>query len=266
MPPNGFDELIADAERERFEGWDFSHLAGRMVEAPPPFDYMAAVRRRLPGVAAAMLDLGTGGGEVLSQLAPFPATTIATEAYAPNAGLAARRLAPLGASVVLVEGAPENWETMEAPLRDVPALPFRDQAFDLVIDRHESYLAAEVFRVLRPGGRFVTQQCGGAHHADLNDLVGLPRPRYAAWGLGAAEAQLAAAGFVDVVGQEAFTDTRLHDVGAIVYYLRALPWQAPDFKAREHLEPLRAIHGRMAASGPLTIRAHHFIVEGVRPG
>ena len=136
MALEGFDELIAAAERERFEGWDFSRLAGRLVEAPPAFDYLGAVGGRRAGVER-MLDLGTGGGEVLSKLAPFPATTIATEAWPPNAVLAMRRLTPLGASVVLVEGAPENWETIEAPLRAWPALPFADGAFDLVIDRHE---------------------------------------------------------------------------------------------------------------------------------
>jgi SAM-dependent methyltransferase len=264
MALDEFEELIAAAEREPFAGWDFSHLARRLVEAPPPFDYLAAARERLAGVER-LLDLGTGGGEVLSELAPFPRTTIATEAWPPNAELARRRLSVLGASVVLVEGAPENWETIEAPLRAAPALPFADGAFDLVIDRHESYLPAEVLRVLRPGGRFVTQQCGGTHHAELNDLLGLPRPRYTAWGLGAAEAQLNAVGFVEVAGQEAFTDTRIHDVGAIVYYLKALPWQAPDFHARDHLGRLRALHEQIKRSGPLTIRGRHFLVEAAKP-
>jgi hypothetical protein len=31
-----------------------------------------------------------------------------------------------------------------------PLFPFRDGAFDLVIDRHEAYLSIEVFRVSRP--------------------------------------------------------------------------------------------------------------------
>jgi SAM-dependent methyltransferase len=264
MRRDGFDDLIAAAEREPFRGWDFSHLAGRMVEAPPAFDYLEAVRRRMSG-AERMLDLGTGGGEVLAALAPFRATTIATEAWAPNAGVAARRLAPLEASVVLVEGAPENWETLDTPLRDRPRLPFADGAFDLVIDRHESYLPAEVFRVLRPGGRFVTQQCGGTHHGDLNTLLGLPHPRYGGWRLHAAETQLTAVGFSDLSGQEAFTETKIHDVGAIVYYLRALPWQAPDFQARDHLDRLRTLHERMATTGPLTIRAHHFLLEARKP-
>ena len=96
-------------------------------------------------------------------------------------------------------------------------------------------------------------------------LLGLPRPRYAAWRLDAAEAQLNTVGFVEVVGQEAFTETRIHDVGAIVYYLKALPWQAPDFRARDHLGRLRALHEQVTRAGPLTIRAHHFLVEAVKP-
>ena len=41
-----------------------------MVEAPLPWDYLVEVLGRLNGVSA-LLDLGTGGGEVLSQIAPF---------------------------------------------------------------------------------------------------------------------------------------------------------------------------------------------------
>jgi len=264
MAESAFEAIIAEAERQPFEGWDFAWLEGRMVEAPIPLDYAGAVRRRLVG-AEALLDLGTGGGEVLSAFAPLPPTTIASEAYPPNAYLAARNLRPLGASVALVEGAPENWETLADPLRDAPALPFRDAAFDLVIDRHESYLPAEVFRVLRPDGRFVSQQCGGTHHAELNDLLGVQRPRYAAWALAGAQAQLEAVGFTEIAGREAFTDTTISDVGAIVYYLRAVPWQAPEFRASEGRERLRAIHERIAGGGPITIRAHHFIVEAVKP-
>lgn len=264
MDRGSFDALIAEAEQAPFEGWDFSHLAGRLVEPPPPFDYPAGVRGRLAGVWA-MLDLGTGGGEVLAGLAPLPPLTVATEAWGPNVPVAARRLGPLGGRVVFAEGAPENWETLASPRTSAPALPFADGVFDLVINRHESYLPAEVFRVLRPGGWFVTQQCGGTHHGDLNDHLGLPRPRYSAWGLAPAEAQLQAVGFVDIAGREAFDDTQIHDVGAIVYYLRALPWQAPDFRAADHLRQLRELHEQIAANGPLTIRSHHFLVEARKP-
>ncbi|HEV2364914.1 MAG TPA: hypothetical protein VGS12_12035 [Caulobacteraceae bacterium] len=235
-----------------------------MLEEPLAFDYLAQVRGALTGVMA-LLDLGTGGGEVLSALAPLPATTVATEAYAPNAFVAARRLAPVDGHVVLAQGAPENWSTLATPVLNRPSLPFRDAAFELVIDRHESYLPAEVLRVLRPGGRFITQQCGGSHMAALNDLLGIPRPPYADWRSEAAVAQLAAAGFEVILAREQFTATRFADVGAIAYYLRAVPWQAPGFRAADHASSLRAIHERIQAEGPLAVPAHHFLVEARRP-
>lgn len=43
----------------------------------------------------------------------------------------------------------------------VDKLPFKDSSFDVVANRHESFDVGEVYRVLRPGGYFVTQQVGG---------------------------------------------------------------------------------------------------------
>jgi len=263
MATPGFDELVAAADAEPFQGWDFSRLHGRMTQTELPFRYLDEVRRI--GDVASMLDLGTGGGEVLAEIAPFSARTFATEAYRPNALIAARRLQPLGASVILVEGAPENYATVKTPALDSPALPFRSAAFDLVIDRHESYLPIEVFRVLRPGGRFLTQQCGGSQFAELNDLLGLPRPRYESWCLAQAVSQLRAVGFEIVREQEAFATTTFRDVGAIVYFLKAVPWQIAGFDAVNFRDPLRAIHDRIEAAGPLAVSAHYFLVECVKP-
>lgn len=263
MATTRFDDLIAAADAAPFAGWDFSHLRGRLTQAPVPFHYLDEVRR-LSNVSS-MLDLGTGGGEVLAGLAPFAACTVATEAYPPNALIAARRLVPLGVTVVFVEGAPENYATMRTPSLDMPALPFRNAAFDLVIDRHESYLAAEVARVLRPGGRFLTQQCGGSHYCELNDLLGIARPRYASWSLANAVAQLRTVGFDIVQAKEAFPQATFHDIGTIVYFLKAVPWQAPGFEAKNFLDPLRAIHDRIEHAGPLGVRAHHFLVECAKP-
>jgi SAM-dependent methyltransferase len=264
MTSKGFDELIAEAERQPFAGWDFSYVKDRMVEAPLSWDYVVEVLEKLNGVSA-LLDLGTGGGEVLSQLAPLPARTFATEEYAPNAPIAARRLHPLGAQVVRYEAPMENYAAPGAPRPNKPGLPFRDSAFDLVIDRHEAYLSAEVFRMLRPGGKFLTQQCGGTNFLELNDLLGIPRPSYEPWCLEAAKAQLQSAGFEQILGREQIHPTLFRDVGAVVYYLRTVPWQVPDFTVSKHLESLIEIHRRIEACGPLKIRAHHFLVEAAKP-
>ncbi|WP_152185527.1 hypothetical protein [Segeticoccus rhizosphaerae] len=42
------------------EGWNFSHLAGRMVEDEPPWD-VAAMTRDALSAARHVVDMGTGG-------------------------------------------------------------------------------------------------------------------------------------------------------------------------------------------------------------
>jgi SAM-dependent methyltransferase len=273
LPVSSFEDLITDAARAPFEGWDFAWLDARMVESPLSWDYVAQVgrvRRRLTSFASkSILDLGTGGGEILSQLSPFRALTVATEAYPPNAIVAARRLKPLGAHVVAhvvaVDGAPENYTTLATPTTNTPAIPFRDRAFDLVLNRHESFLPAEVFRILRPGGFFLTQQCGGTNCAGLNDLLGLPPPRFESWNLSNARAQLQSVGFEILDAREDFTTVRFHDVGAIVYFLNAAPWQAPDFDLHKSRQLLAELHAQIEKSGPLKIKGHHFLLEAKRP-
>jgi hypothetical protein len=75
------------------KGWDFRYLAGRWVEQDPPWDYRKEVVSRFHSTRA-LLDLGTGGGEILSSMVPLPDNTVATEGYPPNASIALKNLAP----------------------------------------------------------------------------------------------------------------------------------------------------------------------------
>ncbi len=57
-------------------------------------------------------------------------------------------------------------------------LPLRDGSIDVVLRRLAPALPAEVLRVLRPGGAYVTASFGAAHWRELYDaLPDLPRPR-----------------------------------------------------------------------------------------
>jgi hypothetical protein len=60
-----FDELVAEAAAVPVEGWDFSWLEGRATEERPPWGYSGLLRERLAR-ARAVLDIQTGGGEVLA--------------------------------------------------------------------------------------------------------------------------------------------------------------------------------------------------------
>ncbi len=152
---------LLESANTNFSGWDFSFISetGRMKSEPLSWSY-GSTAFQLMQHAESMVDMGTGGGEFLSMLQPFPSTIFATEGYAPNVPIARKKLEPLGVTVIEVT--------------DDTALPFQDGQFNLIINQHESYAASEVKRILSPNGIFFTQQVGGLDCAELNDQFGTP--------------------------------------------------------------------------------------------
>ncbi len=254
------DALVEAAIRQPFSGWDFSYLQGRMLEEQPTWDYPAHVRQRLSSTAT-LLDMGTGGGEMLASLAPLPVRTAATEAYAPNVPIARARLAPLGVEVVHVAGAPDNLDL--TPKCESGVLPFPIASFSLVINRHESYVPREVLRVLGAGGRFVTQQVGGRHLETLADALGAPR-HTTAWDCAFAVRQLEHAGFLVAEQREEYPETVFMDVGAVAYYLKAIPWAVPDYSLDTYRDRLILLHEQIVLHGGLHVRGHYFYIEAVK--
>ena len=240
-------------ERQPFAGWDFSHLDGRMVEEQPPWSYLeraAALMRQ----SSALLDMGTGGGERLLALrAHWPEAVVVTEAYPPNVTLAGARLGPLGVGVVRV------------PLRRDGGMPFADGAFDLVLNRHSGLNSAEVARILAPGGVFLTQQVHGLWAQDLLAEFGaVPQwpdatPAYDV-------PRLEAAG-LDMENVDVWQgDLIFHDVGAIVYYLKAVPWLVPGFSVKTHMDTLMRLEGELQRAGALVFEARTYLIEAKKAG
>jgi hypothetical protein len=172
---------------------------------------------------------------------------VATEGWVVNAPIAGRRLRPLGAPVVRCES--------EA------AQPFPDATFDLLLNRHDGYAPSEVKRVLLSRGRFLTQQVGGRNCAELNDLLQCPIPfEYAYWTAEYAAAELEAAGMTVERADEALRETRVADIGAVVYYLRVVSWQVADFSPEGYRDRLLALHRRMEHESGLVIHEHRFFI------
>ncbi len=242
-----FERLVREAMEATFSGWDFSFLEGRWREAPTSWGYRQKVRAAIQGVGS-LLDMGTGGGEVLASMAPLPCRTIATEAYPPNVPVARARLEPLGATVVDVEPAAVQ--------------PFPAASFDLVINRHSGYNAREVCRILRPGGRFITQQVGGRNCIELNELLqDRVEFQYAYWTVDRAARELEEAGLEVVERHDELQETVVTDIGAVVFYLRIVSWQIADFTVERYEPKLRALHRRICEQGPLVIHEHRFYIE-----
>jgi SAM-dependent methyltransferase len=252
-----FEDLISEAEAWELKGWDFSSLAGRWVESPPPWDYRARVLARLRQ-STSMLDMGTGGGEFLSSLQPLPSRTCATEGYPPNVPIARERLRPLGIEVV------QTCSEDNAKVPRLGSLPFRTGCLELVINRHESFVASEVFRVLRPSGRFLTQQVGSENLVELNKLLGAERPSVGEWNLDAAVRQLEDAEFKIMERQAASLVSWFKDIGAVVCCLKAVPWQIRDFSVRRYANELRKLDEFMRQRGGLKVKATRFFLEATK--
>jgi hypothetical protein len=242
--------FLESEEQQPFEGWDFSYLSGRIAGSPLDWSYPSILFTILRGGAPpkSLLDMGTGGGEFLSTLHPFPPFTCATEAYPPNFTIANRRLEPLGVQVFPID-------------EDDPQLPFADGQFELVANRHEFYDPAEVFRITAPRGRFITQQVGGGNDIELIERLGGGRPEDdRAWDVVTSTESLASAGFDILRAQECVTKSRVFDAGAVVYYFKALPWEIPGFSVETHFEALERIHAEIEENGFIETSLHRFLI------
>lgn len=211
-------------ERARgFSGWDFDLLGERHLGPPMPWDYDEHVRGLARGVHA-VLDIGTGGGERLESLRDaLPRTVVATEEWHVNAPVARERLRPLGVEVVRSSSL---------------VLPCVDRAFDLVINRHSGFNPAEVVRVLRPGGVFLTQQVGRGNWGEIRARF----PRATEWGdsLGRYSEEFRALGF-NVSVQEHRERVAYPSLGEFVYMLAVASWTIPDFDVEHDIDALLAL-------------------------
>ena len=235
-------------EEQLFSGWDFSCLDGRMLEEQAPWSYSsqaAELMRR----SLYVIDLGTGGGERFQKLQEYwPKKVVATEEYLPNLKLATERLSPLGAKVVDVR------------LTDYDPMPFADSEFDLVLNHHSAFNPHEVARILAPGGTFLTQQVHGLWAYDLLAAFDA-KPQWPEATLEKYAPQLKAAGLTIINADEWSGQLSFTDVGAIVYYLKAVPWLVPGFSVETHLKHLFKLQGRLDSGDELAFVARKYLIE-----
>lgn len=255
-----FDALLQEGLAQQLTGWDFAWLTARTVEEPLPWEYRALVLERLRGISS-LLDVGTGGGEFLASVlaeyaesAVLPYSIWATEGYPPNVTVARSRLEPLG--IRLVDVSDETGGH----------LPLPDEAFELVIDRHEGIPAAEIARVLRAGGRYLTQQVGGQNCIEINRFLRDPHgPVYENLTLDGMVQPLEQAGLRILTAREAFPAWTFKDVAGVVFYLKAIPWQVSDFDVERYRDRLYEIHRLCQRDGGWTVHEHRLLIEAQLP-
>lgn len=240
-----------------FEGWDFSHLDGRRIFfSGPAWDYEAILLKAMRA-SQTTLEVDTGGGERLAHLLSqgnFSGRLCATEGYAPNIPLARRRLEALGVEVFEVA--------------DTRAMPFDDHSFDLIMNRHGAFNLVEEFRLLRPGGALITQQVGNSANVEIHQLLGHPPPPASPLGSLASTRRAAEeVGFRVVHAGESYPLTQYVDLGALVYYLKCVPWTVPDFSVARYADRLLALHRKVCAGElELDVGFHYYLLAVQKPG
>jgi len=260
-----FDTLISAAQAEPVSGWRFPFLEGRRTLDELAWDY-SAIARDLVHDASFVLDHGTGGGEVLAELGLPQKLMVATESYAPNAPIAAKALAPLGICVVQV--AVGTFDT-RGPSTEHPGrrMPFADASFDLVLARHVAFSSAEMFRILKPGGHLLTQmgRVGERRPGEValtDHFPGVEANDWPAWSL---TEHLAGAGFMIEDHREQLQRTHFRDIGALVYFLRTVPWAIPDFTVEGYRDRLRDMHDHIRAHGSLVTAGTAILAFATKP-
>ena len=252
-----YDYLVAEYNHH-FDYWDWSYLEGRRVDVstgPKPWDYIETVQAALKQ-ARSVLDMRTGSGQLFAEMLkrqPVP-EVYATEGYAPNLAMARQLLEPLGAAIYAVHD---------------EHLPFADSALELIVNRHGSYDPREVLRVLKPSHLFITQQVGDQTNLRIHELLGSEKNIYfyegaeqkSTWNLGYAVREMREVGWHIVEQKEHFFITRFYDTGAIVYYLKAIPWEVPDFSIDKYFDKLVAIHDLIQREGYLDVPFHMFFIR-----
>lgn len=201
---------------------------------------------------------GVDAHEVLLDAVKEFAPTRVLEVGCGAGEIAARVRDELGAEILAVDSSERMVELtrqrgIEAYVGDVQELPFGDGEFDCVLagwvlyhvlDRERAI--NECFRVLRPGGRFVTATLADENMSDLWDFLGSPRERVLGFSTSNGAEQL----------ERCFAKVEAREVNGVVVF--ANPSDMTEFvSANMTRAHLAAVVPQFAE--PVRVRTHHTI-------
>lgn len=242
----------AEERIAHIHGWDFSHINDRYEEEEDiPWDYRTVIERYLtPDMK--IMDYDTGGGEFLLSLGHPYENTSATEGYAPNVELCRETLLPLGIDFRVCS--------------DASSLPFADESFDMVINRHGDFDPKELYRVLKHGGIFITQQVGSLNDRDLVETVlpGLQLP-FPDNDLEHQRKAFVDAGFEILEEGSHFGAINFYDVGAFVWFAHIIEWEFPDFSVEKCFDRLLYMQRDIEVLGRVEGTTHRFLIAARKP-
>ncbi len=228
-----------------FEGWNFSHLKRRVTEEKPPWNYVKTAKKLAKGCLC-VLDIDTGGGEVLSKIISRRHKCYAIEGYTTNVRVARKNLKRLGVNVIYANSS--------------RTFPFNDETFDCVLNRHGAINAKEIYRVLKKDGVFFTQQVDTRKNLiDLLRIFGA-QPKWVFNYLQYRKKELVQLGFTPLKAHEWKGNIIFKDVGALVYFLKATSWLVDNFSVRSHHKYLERLQKKLEKEGKLQFTIARFCI------
>lgn len=238
--------LQSQARQKTFTGWDFSSIANNYWEEALPWSYEEIVRNYL-GKEMSLLDMGTGGGELLDRFDhPYQLTSV-TEGWPKNYELLLEKYANTDLNIKF--------------LKEDDYLDFPTNSFDLVINSHDSFDLEEVKRVLKPKGVFITQQVGDLNGINLASRL-IPTFQKSDFNLHLSSVvrELRALDFEVLEQNEAYPKQKFFTMDALIYYVRTIEWEFPDFSVETHLEELMYLKEELDRTGFIYNQEHRFLV------
>jgi SAM-dependent methyltransferase len=255
------EELRPYIERSKsFSGWSFDDVRADPIEQPPRWNYVALARERA-ATAKWAVDLGTGGGEVFSEVVEgVPARFVATEEWHVNAPVARDRLAPFGVPVIRAQSEQQRDDRvreMRGPL------PFKDRVFGLVLSRHEGIMPAEIDRILAPGGIFLTQQVARGQWEELRSFF----PRMTVWPdhFVGYRREFEELGYA-VEGQAHRWRVAYASLGDLVYTLLVCSWEIPGFDPLTEIDTLMAMEDALRTERGIVLTLSRYLMVARKPG
>ena len=227
------------------KGWDFSHIRNRYKEGDDlPWDFYEVIKTYLRE-SDYLLDMETGGGEFLLSFLLNPKHTSAIEGYEPNIKICEERLLPLEI----------NFKACDGGVR----LPFENECFDIITNRHGDYDVNEIKRVLKKGGIFLTQQVGAQNDRELVELLlgDIEVPFKDAY-LEIAEKEFEKNGFEILERSESYGSIEFYDVEALIWFARIVEWEFPGFCVEKYREKLFKAQEILEKDGVIRGSTHRY--------
>lgn len=145
---------------------------------------------------------------------------------------------------------------------DTPSnIPFESESFDIIINRHGDFHAEELYRLLKKGELFITEQVGSENDRNLVEMV-LPNTQKPFPHLNLKEQReiFENAGFHIIRAEEVFRPIRFYDVGAFVWFAHIIEWEFPGFSVERCFDSLLKIQKSIEDTGYIEGTIHCYLI------